>query len=209
MSTILLHPTYFPSITHMAAIAQADHVVFEMEDNYQKQTYRNRAYIAHSNGKLLLNVPVKHSHDGSRQKTKNVAVENDFPWQSHHLKSLQSAYRTSPFFEFYEDELTPIFTRNVKQLMEHNLYIYEQLFELIGMDTQISFSETYEKQPEQLDFRFMTKAKREKKITIEPYTQVFIEKHGFLNNLSILDLLVNEGPNALTYLERQELSCLK
>lgn len=205
MKTILLHPTYFPSIAHMAAIAQADLVVFEIEDNYQKQTYRNRAYIAHSNGKLLLNVPVKHNSDGDRQQTKNVEVESDFPWQSHHLKSLQSSYRKSPFFEFYEDDLMSIFTREVTQLMEHNLYIYEQLFELIGIDTKITFSKTYEKEPQQIDLRFLAKAKRETKVIIEPYTQVFIEKHGFLNNLSIIDLLVNEGPNVLTYLERQEL----
>jgi len=80
MKKILLYPTYFPSIEQMAAIAQAENAVFEIQDNYQKQTYRNRAYIAHSNGKLLLNVPIKHNKMGQRQKTKDVLVENDFPW---------------------------------------------------------------------------------------------------------------------------------
>jgi len=205
MKPILLHPTYFPSIVQMAAIAQADQIVFEMEDNYQKQTYRNRAYIAHSNGKLLLNVPVKHSKDGSRQKTKEVTVENDFPWQEQHLKSLQSAYRTSPFFEFYEDDLAPVFKKSVSSLMEHNLYIYDLLFELIGITTKVSYSKKYEKNPEITDLRFLANAKREQKIKIDRYTQVFIDKHEFLNNLSIIDLLVNEGPNTLPYLEKQKL----
>ena len=113
---ILLHPTYFPSIVQMVAMAQADKIVFEVEDNYQKQTYRNRAYIAHSNGKLTLNVPIKHSKNGGRQKTKEVHVENSFPWQSQHWKSLQTAYRTSPFFEFYEDDLAPLFQEPVGQI---------------------------------------------------------------------------------------------
>lgn len=105
MKTILLHPSYFPSIEQMAHIAQSEKVIWEVEDNYQKQTYRNRAYIAHSNGKLLLNIPIKHNKNGVRQQTKDVRMENDFPWQDHHWKSLQSAYRTSPFFEYYEDDL--------------------------------------------------------------------------------------------------------
>ena len=76
MKTILLHPSYFPSIEQMAAVAQAESVVFEVEDNYQKQTYRNRTFIAHSNGKLLLNIPIKHNKTGKRKKTKDVIVGN-------------------------------------------------------------------------------------------------------------------------------------
>ena len=101
MKKILLHPAYFPSIIQMIAVTQAEHVVLEIEDNYQKQTYRNRTYIAHTNGKLLLNIPIRHVKNGNRQKTKNVIIENDFPWQSHHWKSIQTAYKTSPFFEYY------------------------------------------------------------------------------------------------------------
>ena len=114
MESILLHPTYYPSIEQMAAIAQAKNVVFEAQDNYQKQTYRNRCYIAHTNGTLLLNIPIKHSKGGNRQKTKEVVVENAFPWQKEHWRSIQNAYRTSPFFEFYEDELHPFFTQKVR-----------------------------------------------------------------------------------------------
>ena len=201
MKTILLHPSYFPSIEQMPAVAQAEKVVFEIEDNYQKQTYRNRAFIAHSNGKLLLNIPVKHNKNGKRQKTKEVKVENDFPWQEHHWKSLQSAYRTSPFFEYYEDDLEPLFTEEVACLMEHNLKVFELLCELIGIDVEISKTTSFETAPEITDLRFLINAKLKSDFQAETYIQVHQANHPFLPNLSILDLLFNEGPNALQYLE--------
>lgn len=188
----------------MAAVAQAEKVVFEVEDNYQKQTYRNRTYIAHSNGKLLLNIPVKHSKNGNRQKTKDILVENDFPWQDHHWKSLQSAYRTSPFFEFYEDDLEPIFTEKVERLMEFNLNIFNILCEIIGIDIEVSHTTEFEKKPEIDDLRILVNAKRKSTFKCEKYTQVHEANHSFLPNLSVLDLLFNEGPNTLTYLENAE-----
>lgn len=205
MTKIVLHPTYFPSIVQMATIVQADAVCFEIHDNYQKQTYRNRAYIAHSNGKLLLNVPVKHSKEGKRQKTNEVKAEDSFPWQSQHWKSLQSAYRTSPFFEFYEDELEPLFLKAPTGLMDHNLKIYELLSEIIGIDKPVSYTTTYQLHPENMDLRFLVEAKKEKVYTLDSYTQVLEASHGFLTNLSVLDLLFNEGPNAFHYLENQKL----
>ncbi|QAA81344.1 hypothetical protein EI546_06210 [Aequorivita sp. H23M31] len=205
MKTILLHPSYFPSIEQMAAAAQTENIVWEMEDNYQKQTYRNRAYIAHSNGILLLNIPIKHTRDGKRQKTKEVIVENDFPWQEQHWKSLQSAYRTSPFFEYYEDDLEHPFKEPVTSLMAHNLKTYKILAELIGLEAKTSKTMVYEVNPEFEDMRYLINSKRKTNFETEPYTQVFQENHGFLSNLSVLDLLFNEGPNALGYLESQKL----
>ena len=102
MSNIVLHPSYFPSISHFVAIAKADLVTFEMEDTFQKQTNRNRMYIYSPNGIQLLNVPIKHSKE-KHQRMKEVKIENDFDWQKQHFKSLEAAYRTSPFFEYFED----------------------------------------------------------------------------------------------------------
>ncbi|MGO3182171.1 MAG: WbqC family protein [Aequorivita sp.] len=206
MKTILLHPSYFPTIEQMAAIAQAEKVVFEVEDNYQKQTYRNRVNIAHSNGKLLLNIPIKHNKAGKRQKMKNVLVENDFPWQDHHWKSLQSAYRTSPFFEYYEDDLEPLFKEPVENLLDHNLRITKVLCELIGIEVDFSKTTSYEITPEIKDLRFLIDAKRKSDFKPKEYTQVHGANHPFLPNLSVLDLLFNEGTNALTYLETSPLS---
>lgn len=201
MKTILLHPSYFPSIEQMAHISQSEKVIWEVEDNYQKQTYRNRAYIAHSNGKLLLNIPIKHNKKGIRQQTKDVKVENDFPWQDHHWKSLQSAYRTSPFFEYYEDDLAPLFLEPTEFLMTHNLNTFEVLCDLIGLEVETSKTTRFEREPEIKDLRILINAKRKPEYTTKPYTQVLEANHGFLPNLSILDLLFNEGPNTLSYLE--------
>ena len=205
MNTILIHPSYFPSIAQMTAIAQAKDIIFEIHDNYQKQTYRNRAYIAHSNGKLLLSVPVKHAKDGSRQKMAEVEVENEFPWQAHHWKSIQSAYRTSPFFEFYEDDLKELFTKPVTSLLEHNVRIHEILCDLLGLTVATSYTRSYEKNSKHTDLRNLINVKKEPKYPLQPYIQVLEENHGFLPNLSVLDLLFNEGTNALNYLESQEI----
>ena len=100
MNNILIHPTYFPSISHYVAMLKADSVTFEMEDNFQKQTNRNRMYIYSPNGIQMLNIPIKHSKE-KHQKYKDVRIENDFGWQKNHFKSLEAAYRTSPFFFFF------------------------------------------------------------------------------------------------------------
>ncbi len=205
MNEILLHPAYFPSIVQMAAVAQSEKVYFEVWDNYQKQTYRNRTHIAHANGKLVLSVPIKHSGGGKRQTTREVLVENNFPWQDQHWKSLQTAYRTSPYFEFYEDELLPFFRNPVESLLEHNLEIFSFLYELIGLETPYEFNSEYKKEPVQKDLRSLVNAKAEITHQLTPYAQVLEANHGFLPNLSVLDLLFNEGPNALEYLESQEI----
>ncbi len=210
MKDILVHPSYFSSIVQMAAIVQASKVQFEIEDNYQKQSYRNRTNIAHSNGKLMLSIPIKHSKSSQKkvsvkQKTKDVQIENSFPWQVQHWKSLETAYRTSPFFEYYEDELKPLFFNSETSLMRFNLKAFDLICELLTIDIHYSFTESYEKDPKNNDLRFLINAKSKKKYTLKPYTQVLAINHGFLNNLSILDLLFNEGTNAIGYLESQQL----
>ena len=121
---ILLHPTYFPNLSHFVSITRAENVCFEVNDNYQKQTYRNRTYIYGANGKLALNIPVIHSHK-NRQLFKDVKIANETNWQSLHWKSLQSAYRTSPFFEYYEDDLAPLFINKQHYVLDFNFKCLE------------------------------------------------------------------------------------
>ena len=92
---VLLHPTYFPSISHFVAMAKSDTVTIEMEDNFQKQTNRNRMYLYSPNGAFMLNIPVKNSN--SKQMTKDVKLETQFDWQKQHFKTLEASYRNSPF----------------------------------------------------------------------------------------------------------------
>jgi len=201
----LIHPTYFPSIAHFVAIAKAENLTFEVCDNYQKQTYRNRAYIYAANGKLLLNIPIKHTQK-NRQLYKDVKIANDSRWQDLHWKSLESAYRTSPFFEFYEDEFQPLFTGNETFLLDFNLKCLEVVFDCLQLPFEFSTTEHFEIEPNhKTDYRFLANSRKERPHNFDSYTQVFDDKHGFIPNLSILDLLFNEGTNAMSYLESQQL----
>ena len=201
---ILIHPTYFPSISHYVAMLKADSVTFEMEDNFQKQTNRNRMYIYSPNGVQLLNIPVKHAIE-KHQKYKDVRIENDFGWQKNHFKSLEAAYRTSPFFEYFEDTIHPIFEKKHQFLMDLNL----QTMEIVSscLKFEFDYNETTEyffDVEDKTDFRSLINGKKDVS-QLEPYTQVFGDKHGFINNLGILDLLFNEGRYALDYLKQQPL----
>jgi hypothetical protein len=133
----------------------------------------------------------------------SVHIENDFPWQLHHWKSIQTAYRTSPFFEYYEDDLQPLFTEPVHSLLKLNLQIFDLICELLGVSPKVSRTETYELTPEIKDLRPLIEVKNNKGYLFKPYTQVLQAHHGFLPNLSVLDLIFNEGPAALNYLESQ------
>ena len=201
---IIIHPTYFPSISHYIAMLQADLATLEMEDNFQKQTNRNRMYIYSPNGVQLLNIPVKHSID-KHQKYKDVRIENDFGWQKNHFKSLEAAYRTSPFFEYFEDGFRPLFEKKHEFLMDLNLETFELVNDALGVQFSIEKTDEYFHEVTNLkDFRSLANGKKDT-TQIEEYTQVFNEKHGFINNLSILDLLFNEGRYAVDYLKNQQL----
>lgn len=205
---ILIHPTYFASIAHYIVIAKANSVVYEVADNYQKQTYRNRAYIYGANGRLPLVVPVKYTQK-KRQLYSDVKIANEENWQELHWKSLQSAYRTSPFFEFYEDELFPIFSTKHDYILDLNFRCIEIILKCLQWDYQYSKTSEFVKDvTDQTDFRHLVNARKESAFNFTQYTQVFSNKHGFLRNLSILDLLFNEGPNTLNYLEAQVLNTL-
>lgn len=211
MTEVLLHPGYFGPIDQFAVMAKADAIVFENEDNYQKQTYRNRQYIYGANGKLLLNIPIKHlstakqgNNAGKHQKYKDVKVENNFHWQRDHWRSIQTAYRTSPFFEYYEDDFAPIYERPVQFLLDFNYRCTELVFSCVSL--AIHYTKTTEfiaASQTMIDQRGLIVSKRKNIGNEIPYLQVFEEKYGFLPNLSILDLLFNEGPQTLHYLKNQ------
>lgn len=201
----LLYPTYLPNIASYIVMAQSDAFVFEICDSYQKQTYRNRCYIYGANGKLSLNIPV-HYTQKNRQDTKEIEIENSSKWQSTHWKSIESAYKTSPFFEFYEDELKVLFENPKEFLLDFNLECIAVINNCIGFEPVFSNSEQFYKTTSESDYRFLVNARKEPKIETKPYIQVFKEKHGSITNLSILDLLFNEGPNTLNYLKNHPLT---
>ena len=196
----LFIPTYFSPISQYSEIVKADKIIFEIDDNFQKQSYRNRCYIYNSNGKQLLSVPVKHLTKDSRKKTRDTLVENDFPWQDQHFKSLQIAYRTSTFFEFFEDDLAPIFEKKYTYLQDLNIDTFLFLTDALQIETTFSKTQEYKFEPNGKDFRLLAEIKQQPEKLVEKYIQMFDDKHGFISNLSILDLLFMEGPNAISYL---------
>ena len=199
----LVQPTYFAPIIQYAVIAQSDTTVFEVHDNFQKQTYRNRCNIATANGMQALTVPIQHSK-GIKLKTSEIKIDYKDNWQIQHLRALESAYSSSPYFEFYIDDLLPIFQTKFEKLIDLNFATHEFIADAIELEIPFRKSEEFEMNPLN-DFRALAIAKGKTQYELQRYIQVFEPKLGFLSNLSILDLLFMEGPNALNYLEQQKL----
>jgi len=204
---LLIHPTYFPSIATFAMLVQHE-VVWEAHDNFQKQTYRNRCYICTDKGKHMLNIPIQHvGGEEGRQKYVDVRMDNSYGWKKIHWRTLETAYRTSPFFEFYEDDIKPLFEGKEESLFDFNMKTIEIIGGCLGIEIPKEKTTTYELQPSEVrDLRFLVNAKNEKDFGLELYPQVFEERHGFIANLSILDLLFNEGTQTLDYLKSQSIN---
>lgn len=197
----LFLPTYFSPISQYTEIVKTGKIVLEVEDNFQKQTYRNRCYIYGANGKQLLNIPVKHLGNGKKSKTKDTLVDDSYPWQKQHLKSIQAAYSNSPFFEFYQDDLQTIFTKEYKFLLDINIDTFLFLMDALQLPDNYLKTTEYISNPTE-DFRYLANAKQTPDINFDAYIQMFDEKHGFQSDLSMLDLLFMEGTNAINYLEK-------
>jgi len=202
----LLHPTYFPNIATFAVISQND-IRWEVEDNYQKQTYRNRCYVCTDLGRHMLSIPIQHvGGDQGRQKYKDVLLDNSYSWQRQHWRTLQTAYRTSPFFEFYEDDIAPLYEQSFEKLLDFNLKTIQTVCDCLQIGMPQEKTTGYELEPFGVrDSRFLVNAKRKFGIRQEHYVQVFGDRHGFVRNSSVLDLLFNEGTNALAYLRNQDI----
>ncbi len=200
---VLLQPTYFSPIIQYVAIANSKEIIFEVEDNFQKQTYRNRCYIYTANGKHSLNVPIQHNK-GIKQKTKDIKIDYKDDWHKIQLKTLETAYSSSPFFEFYIDDLKPVFEKRYNYLLDLNLKCHEFVMDALQLEIPTSKTLEFTKKPNYLDARNLAIAKPEKIFNLENYFQVFNANHDFISNLSILDLLFMEGSNSLNYLENQK-----
>lgn len=176
-----------------------EHVIFERFDNFQKQTYRNRCYIYGANGKHLLNIPIKKI--SGKQLSKDVKIDYSSNWQSEHFKALVSAYSSSPFFEFYIDDFKKIFLKKEIFLMDLNINTFLAMSKSIQIDIDFKLTDNYEIDLIN-DCRFLVNAKSLLDIKFPKYTQVFDNKHGFISNLSMLDLLFMEGPSSEIYLNK-------
>jgi hypothetical protein len=192
---------YLPPIEYFSNLrVHKENVLFENAENFQKQTFRNRAIIHSPNGKLDLTVPVIKGSK-SHTKMKDVKISYDFQWQRMHIMSLQTSYRSSAYFEFYEDDLSVFFEKKWNFLFDYNEELMNVLLKFLKLTIQFNYTDNFEKSyQDKYDFRDSIHPKNDSKKQFKPYFQVFEERNGFFSNLSIVDLLFNQGPQSLKYL---------
>jgi len=200
----VLTTAYLAPIQYYTKLLRYNKVFIEIHDHFIKQSYRNRCKIYGANGLLQLSIPVK--KENPKTKVKDIIIDYDTNWQKMHWKSIESAYRSSPFFEFYADDFIPYYSKKYKYLYEFNASMQETILSSIEMSPDIEFTKKFIEvdQFDYDDFRDIIHPKKkinDPDFKIKKYNQVFIEKYGFIQNLSIIDLLFNEGPNALNLLQ--------
>lgn len=200
---VILSTSYFPPVWYFAILARSTEVILELHETYPKQTLRNRCEIYSANGLLGLSVPVERP-DGNHTPVNRILISRNRTWQLQHIRAIESAYNSSPFYIYYKDDILEFFTEPAPELLvDHNQRIIEHMNKIIGISPQFEFSRDYEKEPADLsDLRHLTsKGEKEALPLLPQYAQVFIERSGFLPNLSILDLLFNLGPDTRDFLE--------
>lgn len=198
MSEVCLSTAYLAPIEYYIVMSVADAVFLEHCESYEKQSYRNRCYIAAANGKMALSIPVEKS-SGDKILTRDIRISDHNDWQVQHWRSIESAYNSTPFFEFYKDDLVPFYEKKWDFLWDFNLEIQATVLELLDMQPNIKFTEEYKTDTEKncLNFRTSIHPKKENKLTSNtPYYQVFEQRFDFIPNLSIIDLLFNMGNEA-------------
>ena len=203
-NTPLLSTAYLPPVSWMKEAVKAQKVFIEAHETYSKQTYRNRCRIITANGIIPLSIPVK-KLQGKHSKTRDIEISYDEPWQMMHWRTIDAAYSNSPFYLYYKDDLQVFFNRRFRFLLDYNMEITYTIFRLLGITAELYLTKEYSHQPDDIkDLRNALTPKTPADISLfTPYPQVFEERHGFIHDLSVIDLLFNEGPAALSVLNRE------
>ncbi len=202
MYTPLLATAYLPPVEYFAFLLD-ENAAIEREERYQKQSYRNRTTIMNGNGVLNLIIPTV--HDGRMGIVKEVRIDYATPWQRVHWRSIESAYNNTPYYLYYKDALKPFFEEKFELLFDFNLQLTQTLLKLMRVDRDLTVTSDFKPYGSH-DLRQLIHPKQSKKQDYPlrlktPYYQVFEDKFGFIPNLSVIDLLFNEGPQATPYLQ--------
>lgn len=201
MSQALLSSAYFGPVQWFQKLHRYDRCLIERYDNYVKQTYRNRCVIAATGGPQTLTVPIER-YDGSKCLMRDIRISDHGAWRHVHWNAIVSSYGESPFFDYYADDILPFFERRWKYLYDFNLDITHTVCSLLDIRPVIEPTSDYIRTEDVAadDFRDAIRPKHtlpDAAFEPRPYYQVYSRKHGFLPNLSILDLLFNEGPEGI------------
>ncbi|MBR5354158.1 MAG: WbqC family protein [Bacteroidales bacterium] len=185
----------------MSVLAKYGAAIIEQHETFPKQTFRNRTTIATGNGLMMLNVPVSRP-SGNHTTTAEMVVSYHEPWNIRHWRAIASAYNAAPYFLYYKDELDEILMHRYDHLLHLNEALLHYLLKKLKITCQLEYSQTFIRETESyIDLRDSLTAKRDNPDNTYPhYSQVFENRHGFLPNLSVIDLLFNLGPEAKSYL---------
>jgi hypothetical protein len=193
---------YLAPIEYYFQLINSNEAIIDTHENYVKQTFRNRCQILSPNGVQNLTIPLVKARQ--RKVINKVEIAYDDNWRKLHWKSFESAYRSSPYFEYYEDDFYPFYhEKEYKYLVDFNEAMQAKIIELLSLEVNITKSDSYiENVATANDFRNSISPKNTTSLSFASYIQVFGgERNGFNPNLSILDLLFNEGPNAVNYMK--------
>ena len=205
MEKLLLSTAYFPPVQYVSKIKTYDEIFVEQYENFGKQSYRNRCEILSANGVIPLSVPVEKAN--SKTLIRDLKIVYRTNWQKLHFKGIESAYKNSPYYEYYIDDFMPFFEKKEKFLLDFNSAILEVLLDFLKLSKTIHYTDDYirENTPDYQDFRNVIHPKashrgEDTEFIPRPYRQTFSDRFPFYPNLSVLDLLFNTGPEAGKYL---------
>lgn len=208
---VLLTTAYWPNLHYFYYLLNANQVTIEQHEHYQKQSYRNRTSILTANGVLDLTIPVKKT--GDKQFIKDLEISYTENWQIKHWRAITSAYKNSPYFDFFEEDIKDFYTTEYSLLLQYNKKQLETVFKLLRQKKTILFSSEFEKETAEVDLRELIHPKKQFKqdnrvatLLENSYYQTFDTKFGFTPNLSILDLLFNKGLESLDYFPKEILT---
>ena len=200
---IVLQSAYFAPVGYYAKIYAHDKIIVEQHDHYVKQTYRNRCRIQTESGVMDLSIPVEKHTD--KTKIIDICISYGQEWRRLHLRAMETSYNSTPFFEYYKDDIQAIYEKKEKYLLDFNMRLLEFTLDALGIQREISLTDSYfEGEPGIEDARELFNPKKETTDTdSKPYYQMFAEKFGFTDGLSIVDLLFNLGPESVLYLKEK------
>lgn len=200
---ILLSISYAGPVLYYALIAQNRNIFIEQHENFPKQSIRNRCEIYGSNGKITLSIPVIRGRT-HKLRIRDLKISYETDWQKQHFKSIESAYRHSPFYEYYIDLINDFYLKRFKFLWDLDILMMENIIQALEIEVSVKLTEEfYSREGENRDYRYENLENGiidKRQLSFPAYYQVFADKHGFFSNLSILDLLFNEGPGTTDYL---------
>ncbi len=203
---VVLSTAYLPNIQYVTKFILYKQVYIEQYENFQKQSFRNRCIIYGANGPMSLVIPVKKNHE-KKTVTRDIEIDYDTKWQHQHWKSIYSAYKNSPFFDYFEDDFYPFYIRKEKYLLDFNFLILKTILKILEINCSFQKTSKYLKTFEGDDFRVSIHPKKrlskpDDQFIVKNYCQVFSDKHGFMPNLSIIDLIFNNGLDAYSILKQ-------